>query len=80
MTTAFEVFKSCKVTDVKTVAEFLDRYFRKDRYTGRGKEHAALILARHEEGFELWDVDWISRHDSVTGKVVSFYGPEVCES
>ena len=74
MTTPFELFKSNRVTDVKTVAEFLDRYYRPDRYTGRGEEYAAVLLKSHEEEFNESGVDWISKHDSLTGSVVSFYG------
>lgn len=76
MTTPFEIFKDCKVTDVKTVAEFLDRYYRKDRYTGRGEEYAAVLLKSHEDDFKEWGVDWISKHESLTGEVVAFYGCE----
>lgn len=76
MTTPFELFKSDRVTDVKTVAEFLDRYYRPDRYTGRGEEYAAVVLKSHEKDFNELGVDWISKHDSLTGSVVSFYGTE----
>lgn len=79
MITAFELFRSCRVTDVKTVAEFLDRYYRKDRYTGRGTEYAAVLLESHEADFDKFGVDWISQHDSNTSEVVSFYGCEVEE-
>ena len=77
MTTPYEVFEDRKVTDVKTVEEFLDRYYRKDRYTDRGEEHAAVVLASHKTMFELWGMDWIARHESVTGEVVAFYSGEV---
>ena len=73
----YQLFKRCKVTDVKTVAEFLDRYYKKDRYTGRGKEYTATVLNAHEKVFEGFGVDWISKFESVTGEVVSFYGDEV---
>ena len=76
MTTPYEVFEDCKVTDVNSVTEFLDRYYRKDRYTGRGEEYAAVVLASHKKMFELWGMDWIARHESVTGGVVAFYGKE----
>ena len=79
MTTPFELFKSNRVTDVKTVAEFLDRYYRPDKYTGRGEEYAAAILKSHEEDFNKSGVDCISKHDSSTGSVVSFYGNEMVE-
>lgn len=74
-TTAFDLFKSYKVNDVNSVAEFLDRYYKKDRYTGRGKEYAAAVLKSHEKCFEVDGVDWISKHESRTGEVVAFYGP-----
>jgi len=77
MTTVSEVFKDVAVTDVCTVAEFLDRYYKPDRYTGRGEEYAAAVLESHVHGFEIYGVDWISRHDSMTGQVVSFYGGAV---
>jgi len=76
MTTPYEVFKDRKVTDVKTVAEFLDRYYRKDRYIGRGEDYAAYLLKSNEDDFKAYGVDWISRHDSLTGEVVAFYGDE----
>ena len=71
----FDIFKSDKVTDVKTVTEFLDRYYRHDKYKGRGDEYATILLKHHEEDFKKFGVDWISKHDSLTGSVVSFYGP-----
>lgn len=74
MASPFEIFKSCAVTDVKTVAEFLDKYYRKDRYTGRGEEYAKEVLRNHEAGFKELGVDWISKHESLTGAVVAFYG------
>lgn len=73
----YHLFHKCKVTDVSSVAEFLDRYYKQDQYTGRGDEYAAVLLTTHKERFEKYDVDWISKHDSCTGEVVAFYGDEV---
>ena len=73
-TTPFELFKDRAVTDVKTVAEFLERYYKRNRYAGRGKEYAVCLLKSHEESFKNHGVDWISHHDSNTGDIVSFYG------
>ena len=70
----FDIFKSDKVIDVNTVAEFLHRYYRPDRYTGRGEEYATILLKHHEDDFKKFGVDWISKYDSLTGNVVSFYG------
>ena len=72
--TPFELFKNDAVNDVTTVSEFLSRYYKPDRYTGRGKEYAAVLLESHEHDFKMHGVDWISHHDSITGRGVSFYG------
>lgn len=69
----YQIFKDCKVDDVKTVSEFLDKYYKHDRYKGRGEEYAAVILNSHEEDFKRFGMDWISRHESRTGEVVAFY-------
>jgi hypothetical protein len=74
MYSAFESFKKYRVTDVATVEEFLARYYKRDRYTGRGNEYAAILLESHTRDFETNGFDIISHHDSNTGEVVSFYG------
>lgn len=67
-------FQEYRVTDVQTVAEFLAKYYKRDRYTGRGAEYAACLLASHTKSFEVDGYDIISHHDSNTGEVVAFYG------
>lgn len=69
-----DLFRQYTVTDVATVAEFLRRYYKPDRYTGRGAEYAAVLLASHQADFDRDGFDIISHHDSVTGQVVAFYG------
>ncbi len=66
------LFSHCAVKDVSTIPEFLSRYYRADRYTGRGKEYAAALLNDFEDEFEEDGFVIISKHDSVTGSVVSF--------
>lgn len=58
----------------KSVSDFLDRYYRRERYTGRGAEYASGLLASYEKDFSEEGICWISHHDSVTGDVVSFLG------
>ena len=70
----FELFKRYAVTEVKTVSEFLARYYKQQRYAGRGEDFASALLKSHEEDFAKDGVDWISRYDSNTGEIVSFYG------
>ena len=59
-------------TDVTTIAEFLDRYYRADRYRGRGADYAASVLISHEAYFDKHGHDLISRHESVTGQAIWF--------
>lgn len=70
------LFLDCKVDDVKTPEEFLNKYYRPERYTGRGKEYAEYLLAHYKEDFETYGFVVISHFDSVTGKVVSLFAGE----
>lgn len=60
--------------EAASVADFLDRYYRPDRYRGRGEEYAAGLLASHQQDFAKHGYDLISRHDSVTGQAVAYFG------
>jgi hypothetical protein len=65
----YNSFKKYQVTDVNTVKEFVDRYYKPDRTKYC---YQALIDSRivdiNEKGYTI-----ISHHDSITGEVVSFY-------
>ena len=67
------LFKKYQVLDVKTVEEFLSRYYRADRYTARGKEYADALLKNYTEDFEENGYTYIDKHGSNTGQTVSFY-------
>ena len=56
-----------------TLEHFLDRYYKPDRYHGRGKEYAAAILESHREDLKKYGYDIIAKHDSVTGSVVAWF-------
>jgi hypothetical protein len=71
------LFIDCRVTDVSTVKEFLDKYYRRDRYTGWGEEYAACLLAHHEDDFVKYGYDCISHYDSRTGEVVAIFDEQV---
>lgn len=75
-TTTYELFRDCKVNDVKTLPEFLNRYYKPDRYKGRGAEYAAAVLATHVENFKVHGVSWISKYGYIAGEVVSFYSDQ----
>lgn len=72
---AGHLFADCAVT-AESVANFLDHYYKPDRYRGRGPEYAATLLASHEADFARDGFDLISHHDSVTGKTVAFFGSQ----
>lgn len=66
-------FRRYQVHDCRDVAEFLARYYRPDRYTGRGKEYAAALLESYTQEYADRGFVFISRHDSVTGRIVSLF-------
>ena len=66
------LFKNARV-EAESVKDFLEKYYKPDRYHGRGEDYAASLLASHEVHFERYGYDVISRHDSVTGKVVAYF-------
>lgn len=62
-----------KVTDCTTVAEFCDRYYKHERYYGRGKEYADVCLKYHQKNYDELGYTMLSRHESRTGEAVTFY-------
>lgn len=63
-----------KKVKANSVSDFLKKYYREDRYTGRGKEYAATLLASYEEEFKEYGYCIISKHDSKSGDVCAFFG------
>ena len=76
MTDSYELFKKYAVP-ADSVEDFLNKYYKRDRYTGRGPEYAACLLASYKKDFEDDGFCMTSHHDSNTGEVVAFYGKEV---
>jgi hypothetical protein len=70
-----KLFEGRKV-EATSVSDFLARFYRPERYTGRGEDYAAALLASHQMDFDRQGYDIISHYDSVTGQVVAFFGPE----
>lgn len=66
-------FKHCEVR-ANNIEDFLNKYYKKSRYTGRGKEYAELILESYREEFKERGYIFISKHESNTGSVVSWFG------
>lgn len=70
--TAFLVYR----VEAKSISDFLARYYKPERYNGRGEDYASCLLASHEEHLAEEGYDFITHHDSITGRVVSFYGDQ----
>lgn len=62
---------------VNSVAEFLDKYMRHDRYKGRGDDYAAAVLESHESDIDKFGNTLISRHESRTGETIWYYPKQV---
>jgi hypothetical protein len=57
-----------------TVAEFVDRYYRRDRLMAEPGRRERIIADREDDMREQGSA-LISRHDSVTGEMVVIYSP-----
>lgn len=66
------MFDNCRV-EAESVSDFLEKYYKRDRYHGRGVDYAAVVLAHHEKDFAELGYTIISRHESVTGNVVAYF-------
>lgn len=82
----FELFKGDRV-EAKNLDDFLNRYYKPDRYKGQdndnwgdlipvGKKYSDVVRESHQQDLDLYGIDWISSHDSVTGRIVSWYPRE----
>ena len=58
--------------EAESVTDFLRRYYKPERYTGRGKEYAASLLTSYQREYETRGYTFISQFESVTGALVVF--------
>lgn len=66
-------FEGCDVP-ATSVKDFCERYYKHDRYEGRGPLYTLAVLLCQESALESEGYCLISRHDSVTGKNVVWRG------
>lgn len=66
-----------RVLDVGSVEQFLAKYYKPERYGGRGKDYADALLASYKAEMKSTGFTYISRHDSKTGDVVSLYQEDI---
>jgi hypothetical protein len=67
------LFEDDKV-NAESVEDFLSRFYKPERFHGRGEDYAARLIQSYTEEFDTFGMCYISRHDSVTGKVVAYFG------
>jgi len=72
MTKLRTLFRDCAVK-ASSLDDFLNRYYKPERYRGRGEAYAATLRASHQADLERDGCDVISRHDSVTGQTVAYF-------
>ena len=41
-----------RIVKAKSVKDYLERYYKRDRYTGRGKEYAAVLYNRMKKNLK----------------------------
>ena len=60
------------VTDCETVEEFAHKYYKPDRFTGRGQEYVNCCLESHKQSIQDEGFTCLSHHDNVTGRFIAF--------
>ncbi len=70
--TSYESFKKYEVK-ADSLEDFLKRYTKYDRHEGRGKEYVECRIKSHREDMDKYGFTFITHHDSVTGRTVSYY-------
>lgn len=76
METTKNLFRKYAVQDVKNVAEFCNKYYKPERFQQQGEQYMKAVLDTCREEVKNQGYTIISKHDSITGKVVSFYPDE----
>lgn len=71
----YEKMKRYQV-QAKSVEDFRQRFTKPDRYQKRGPEYVAAVLEYAHNCMERFGYTIISRHDSVTGEIVAYYGDQ----
>ena len=69
----FEMFKQFAVSGCQSVDEFALKYYKPERYSGRGDEYASICLNHLKEDVRLSGYCILSNFESITGDYVAFY-------
>ncbi|MCK4328772.1 hypothetical protein KAX02_02910 [candidate division WOR-3 bacterium] len=61
-----------QIVKAKSVEDYLNRYYKRDRYTGRGKEYAQSVLVSYQEEYARRGYVVTSHHDNTTGELIAW--------
>ena len=61
-----------QIVKARSVEDYLKKYYKRDRYTGRGKEYAQSLLESYQEEYEKRGYVCTSHHDNVTGEFIAW--------
>ena len=73
MFNSYKHFKKYEVP-ADSIEDFLQKYTKHNRHSGRGEEYTQVRIASYTEEFEKQGFCFMSHHESVTGQVVAWYG------
>lgn len=73
MWNGYDVFKKYEV-QADSLGDFLKRYTKRDRHEARGAEYVKFRIESHIKELNNNGYTFITRHDSVTSEIVSYYG------
>lgn len=68
-----EVFREYRV-HADSIEEFLNKYTKPRSHGERGEEYVQDRIQFHKERLSNYGYTFITRHDSITGDNVSYYG------
>ena len=60
------------IVKAKSVKDYLNKYYKKSRYTGRGKDYAKILFASYQEEYAERGFVCTSHHDNVTGEFIAW--------
>jgi hypothetical protein len=63
-----------KEVDAESLEDFCLRYYKPDRYMGRGQDYATAVLKSQRRDMGIFGFALINRHESITGKNVVWRG------
>lgn len=60
------------IVEANSVEDYLDKYYKKDRYTGRGKQYASDLLKSYQDDYNTNGYVCTSHHDNITGELIAW--------